>query len=79
MSHLLIDDLQDSEELDRSAMLAVRGGESVLSSVTAQALAAEAKGGIAAVNNAVQTLVSTNTLLDLNIAPETNVVVGGIG
>ncbi len=79
MSHLLIDDLQDSEELDRSAMLAVRGGESDLTAFNAQALVAEAKGGIVAVTNAVQTLVSTNTVLDLNIAPETNVVVGGLG
>ena len=79
MSHLLIDDLQDSEELDRSAMLAVRGGESDLTSFNAQALAAEAKGGIAAITLATQTLVSTNTLLNLDISPETNVVVGGLG
>ncbi len=79
MSHLLIDDLQDSEELDRSAMLAVRGGESDLTAFNAQALAAEAKGGIAAITLATQTLVSTNTLLNLDISPETNVVVGGLG
>jgi len=78
MSNLLITDLQESKELDRSAMLAVRGGEGDLNSFNAQMLAAEARGGIAAVVTATQTLVSLNTALDLTIAPQTNVIVGGL-
>ena len=78
MTHLLIKDLAvESRELDRSAMLAVRGGTD-LTSFNAQGLAAEAKAGIAAITTATQTLVGVNTLLNLDISPETNVVVGGI-
>ena len=77
MTNLLINDLVESQELDRSAMLAVRGGTD-LTSFSAQALAAEAKGGIAAITAATQTLVSLNTSLNLDISPQTNVVVGGV-
>ena len=77
MTHLLIKDIVESHELDRSAMSAVRGGTD-LTSFNAQALAAEAKAGIAAITTATQTLVGVNTLLDLDISPVTNVVVGGV-
>ena len=77
MSKLLISDLAvESKELDRSAMLVVHGGTDLMS-FNAQALAAEARAGIAAVTTATQTLVGVNTLLNLEISPETNVVVGG--
>ena len=77
MTHLLINDLAESKELDHGAMLAVRGGNDLVA-FNAETLAAEAKAGIAAVTTATQTLVGVNTLLDLEIAPVTNVVVGGI-
>ena len=77
MSHLLINDIVESQELDSGAMLAVRGGTD-LTSINAQALAAEAKAGIAAITTATQTLVGVNTLLNLDISPETSVVVGGL-
>jgi hypothetical protein len=77
MTHLLIKDIEASQELDSRAMLAVRGGTD-LTSFNAQALAAEAKAGIAAITTATQTLVGVNTLLDLDISPVTNVVVGGV-
>jgi metal-dependent amidase/aminoacylase/carboxypeptidase family protein len=77
MTNLLINDLVESKELDRSAMLAVRGGTD-LTSFNAQALAAEAHAGIAAITAATQTLVSLNTSLNLDISPVTNVVVGGL-
>ena len=77
MSNLLINDLAvESKELDHSAMLAARGGTDLMS-FNAQALAAEARAGIAAVTTATQTLVGVNTLLNLEISPETNVVIGG--
>ena len=77
MSKLLISDLAvESKELDRSAMLTVRGGTDLMS-FNAQALAAEARAGIAAVTTATQTLVGVNTLLNLEISPQTNVVIGG--
>jgi len=77
MTNLLINDLIVNQELDHDAMLAVRGGTD-LTSFNAQVLAAEAKGGIAAITAATQTLVSLNTSLNLDISPVTNVVVGGI-
>jgi len=77
MSHLLINDIVENKELDSSAMLAVRGGTD-LTSINAQALAAEAKAGIAAITTATQTLVGVNTLLNLDISPQTSVVVGGL-
>jgi hypothetical protein len=77
MTHLLINDLVESKELDHGAMLAVRGGNDLVA-FNAESLAAEAKGGIAAVTAATQTLVGVNTLLNLDISPVTNVVVGGI-
>ena len=77
MTHLLINDLAESKELDHGAMLAVRGGNDLVA-FNAETLAAEAKGGIAAVTAATQTLVGVNTLLNLDISPVTNVVVGGI-
>jgi len=77
MSHLLINDIVENKELDSSAMLAVRGGTD-LTSINAQALAAEAKAGIAAITTATQTLVGVNTLLNLDISPQTSVVVGGV-
>ena len=77
MTNLLINDIVESHELDSSAMLSVRGGTD-LTSFNAQALAAEAKAGIAAITTATQTLVGVNTLLDLDISPVTNVVVGGL-
>ena len=78
MSHLMISDLAvESKELERSEMLAVRGGTD-LTSLNAQGLAAEAKAGIAAITTATQTLVGVNTLLNLDISPETNVVIGGV-
>lgn len=77
MTTLFINDLAESKDLDRGAMLAVRGGTD-LTSINAQGLAAEAKAGIAAITAATQTLVGVNTLLDLNVSPVTNVVVGGV-
>jgi hypothetical protein len=77
MTHLLIADLVESKELDHSAMLAVRGGNDLLS-FNAESLAAEAKAGIAAVTTATQTLVGVNTLLNLDISPVTTVNVGGL-
>jgi len=77
MSHLLFNDLEESKELDHSAMLAVRGGNDLLA-FNAQSLAAEAEAGIAAVTTATQTLVGVNTLLNLDISPVTTVNVGGI-
>ena len=77
MTKLLINDLVESQALDHSALLTVRGGAD-LTSFNAQALAAEAQAGIAAITAATQTLVSLNTSLNLDISPVTNVVVGGI-
>jgi len=77
MTHLLISDLEESKELDHSAMLAVRGGSDLVA-FNAQSLAAEAEAGIAAVTTATQTLVGVNTLLNLDISPVTTVNVGGI-
>ena len=78
MSHLSIKDLAvESKELDRSDMLAVRGGTDLMS-FNAQALSAEARAGVAAITTATQTLVGVNTLLNLDISPETNVIIGGI-
>ena len=77
MTHLLINDLAESKELDHGAMLAVRGGNDLVA-FNAETLAAEAEAGIAAVTTATQTLVGVNTLLNLDISPVTNVVVGGI-
>ena len=79
MTTLLIKDIVESHELDSGAMLTVRGGaDATLTSFNAQALAAEAKAGIAAITTATQTLVGVNTLLNLDISPQTNVVVGGV-
>jgi hypothetical protein len=50
-----------------------------LLSFNAQMLSAEAEGGIAAITTATQTLVNLNTALDLNVSPETNILVGGLG
>jgi hypothetical protein len=77
MTHLFINDLVESKELDHSAMLAVRGGSDLVA-FNAETLAAEAKAGIAAVTTATQTLVGVNTLLNLEVAPVTNVNVGGL-
>jgi hypothetical protein len=80
MISLLINDLAESKDLDRGAMLTVRGGGNpTLNSFNAQALAAEARGGIAAITAATQTLVGVNNVLDLNldVSPVTSVVVGG--
>jgi len=82
MTNLLINDLAvASKELDHSAMLAVRGGAD-LTSFNAQVLKNEAKAGLVALATATNTLVNTNTSLDvenaLNISPVTNVVVGGL-
>jgi len=78
MTDLLINDLSESKELDRSSMLAVRGGsDALLSSLNAQAIATETRAGIAAITTATQTLVGVNTLLNLDVSPETTVVVGG--
>jgi hypothetical protein len=77
MTKLLINDLVESKELDSGARLAVRGGAD-LTSFNAQALAAEATAGIAAITAATQTLVGVNTLLNLDVSPVTNVVVGGL-
>ena len=84
MTNLLINDLVESKELDRSHMLAVRGGADPtsgspdLTSFDIQSLTAEAHAGIAAITTATQTLVGVNTLLNLNVSPETTVVVGGL-
>lgn len=77
MTNLLINDIEESKELDRSAMLAVRGGADQ-TSVNIQDLTAQAQAGIAAITTATQTLVDVNTLLNLDISPVTTVVVGGI-
>ena len=78
MSKLMISDLTaESKELGRDDMLAVRGGTD-LTAFNAQALSAEAKAGIAAITTATQTLVGVNTLLNLDVSPQTNVVVGGL-
>jgi hypothetical protein len=77
MTHLFINDLEESKELDHSAMLAVRGGGDLVA-FNAESLAAEAKAGIAAVTTATQTLVGVNTLLNLDVSPVTTIVVGGI-
>ena len=77
MTHLFINDLEESKELDHSAMLAVRGGSDLVA-FNAETLAAEAKAGIAAVTTATQTLVGVNTLLNLDISPVTTVNVGGL-
>ena len=77
MTHLFINDLEESKELDHSAMLTVRGGNDLVA-FNAESLAAEAKAGIAAVTTATQTLVGVNPLLNLDISPVTNVVVGGL-
>ena len=77
MTHLFINDLVESKELDHGAMLAVRGGNDLVA-FNAETLAAEAKAGIAAVTTATQTLVGVNTLLNLEVAPVTNVNVGGL-
>ena len=79
MSDLMIHDLEASKSLDRQALRGVRGGLGDLMSFNAQMLSAEAQAGIAAVTTATQTLVNLNTALDLNVSPETNIVVGGIG
>lgn len=78
MSNLMIKDLEENKELDTHAMQAIRGGQTNLTAFNAQFLAAEAKGGIAGIATAVQTLVGVNTLLNLNVSPETNINVGGI-
>ena len=78
MSALLIHDLEASHELDQHALGAVHGGMGDLTSFNAQALAADAKAGIAAVTTATQTLVNLNTVLDLDVSPETNIVIGGL-
>jgi len=78
MNHLMIQDLEASRDLDSRAMHAVRGGESNLSSFNAQLLMAESKAGIAAITAATQTLVDVNTLLNVNVSPETNINIGGI-
>ena len=79
MSDLMIHDLEASKALDRKALRGVRGGMGDLMSFNAQVLSAEAQGGIAAITTATQTLVNLNTALDLNVSPETNIVVGGLG
>ena len=79
MTKLMIKDLEVSKELDSTAMQSLRGGQLDLSVINAQSLASEAKAGIAAISTATQTLVGINTLLNLDISPETNVNVGGIG
>ena len=78
MTELTIKDLEASRELDRGALRAVRGGEGDLMSFNAQALAAEAKAGIAAITTATQTLVNLNTALNLDVSPETNILIGGL-
>ena len=79
MTNIMIKDLELSKELDSSAMQSLRGGQLDLSVINAQSLASEAKAGIAAISLATQTLVGINTLLDLDVSPETNINVGGIG
>ena len=79
MTNLMIKDLEQSKELDTTAMQAIRGGQLDLSVINAQSLSAEAKGGIAGIVTATQTLVGINTLLNLDVSPETNINVGGIG
>ena len=78
MSALLIRDLEASQALDRGALRAVRGGQGDLMSFNAQGLAADAKAGIAAITTATQTLVNLNTALNLDVSPETNVIIGGL-
>ncbi len=75
MPHLMIKDLEQSKELDRSAMLSIRGGLDVFN---AQMIAAEAKAGIAAVVTATNVLTSINNDFDITIAPETIINIGGI-
>jgi hypothetical protein len=79
MSDLMIHDLEASQSLDREALRGVRGGQGDLLSFNAQMLSAEAQGGIAAITTATQTLVNLNTALDLNVSPQTNILVGGLG
>ena len=80
MSNLMIRDLEENKELDTHAMQAVRGGEggTDLNAFNAQMLAVEAKGGIAAIATAVQTLVGINNHFDVDVSPETNIIIGGI-
>jgi hypothetical protein len=79
MTKLMIKDLEQNKALDNTAMQAIRGGQLDLSVINAQALSAETKAGIAAITTATQTLVGINTLLDLDVSPETNINVGGLG
>ena len=78
MTKLMIADLAESKDLDRGAMVAVRGGAD-LTSFNGQALATETKAGIAAITAATQTLVGVNNVLDLDldVSPVTTVIVGG--
>ena len=73
MTTLMINDLEDSMELDHGAMLAIRGGvnDATQFALNSQELFTEAKAGIAAVNTAIQTLVGVNT--NLVIAPNTEI------
>ena len=73
MTTLMINDLEDSMELDHGAMLAIRGGvnDATQFALNSQELFTEAKASIAAVNTAVQTLVGVNT--NLVIAPNTEI------
>jgi hypothetical protein len=78
MTTMMINDLEDSKELDHDAMLAIRGGadDATQFAFNSQELFTEAKAGIAAVNTAIQTLVGVNT--NLVVAPVTEVnLLGG--
>jgi hypothetical protein len=79
MTKLMIKDLEQNQELDNTAMQTIRGGQLDLSVINAQALSSEAKAGIAAISTATQTLIGINTLLDVDVSPETNINIGGLG
>ena len=79
MTKLMIKDLEQNQELDNTAMQTIRGGQLDLSVINAQALTSEAKAGIAAISTATQTLIGINTLLDVDVSPETNINIGGLG
>ena len=79
MTRLMIKDLEQNQALDNAAMQTVRGGQFDLSVINAQSLSSEAKAGIAAISTAAQTLVGINTLLDVNVSPDTNINIGGLG
>jgi hypothetical protein len=73
MTTLMINDLEDSKELDHGVMLAIRGGADDATQIAfnSQELFTEATAQFAAVNTAIQTLVGINT--NLVVAPVTEV------